>query len=149
MFEFNLLVISKFVGCFDKNLELTKGFGMETQTQSMDRNTETQNENKTQNRVENRTENKVENSNFLSGLEELVARFIALVLTTAIFSVYVAGRNEPISLDATKMVLLLLLYWFGYEVVSFVFFMILRRFSSSRVVITESVSTTAENKEVK
>jgi hypothetical protein len=80
---------------------------------------------------EQQTNQQNQNSNFLSGLEELVARLISLVLITAMFAVYSAGKSEPLQVESTKLILILLLYWFAYEVVSFVFFMILKRFSSS------------------
>jgi hypothetical protein len=67
---------------------------------------------------------------FLSGLEEVVARFAGLILTLLFFIIYATSRTT-ITLDWYGLSAHLIIFWLIYELISYILFIIFRFFSKN------------------
>ena len=68
---------------------------------------------------------------FLSGLEEVVARIVSLVITMLISIAYTLGNpfNQP---KWQEIALFLLGFWFAYEIIGYILFTLFRFFASKK-----------------
>jgi len=64
---------------------------------------------------------------FLSGLEETIARFASLILSVLFFSIYIVAV-EQVSLDWKSASLALAFFWFVYELIAFILFTVFKFF---------------------
>jgi hypothetical protein len=67
---------------------------------------------------------------FLSGLEEVIARFAGLVLTLIFFIIYATSRTT-VTLDWYGLSAHLIIFWIIYEIVSYILFVIFQFFSKA------------------
>ena len=76
------------------------------------------------------------NKNFFAGLEEIVARLIALFFTLLGYVIYMLSSGITDSnlsvLDWKEMVIFLLVFWFCYELLGYFLFLILNFFSNRK-----------------
>ncbi len=82
---------------------------------------------------------------FLAGLEEGFARIIALVLTLIFFLIYTAAV-EQVTLNWLQALAWLGLFWFVYEVISFLLFSVFTFFARNK--IAKQDSNTESNQKV-
>lgn len=74
---------------------------------------------------------------FISGLEEIVARMVALVITMLIFIAYTLG-NPFIQPRWQEIALFLLGFWFAYEIIGYILFMLFKFFANKQAQVMES-----------
>ena len=61
-------------------------------------------------------------SGFFSGLEEVLARFIAVFITLLFFVVYIIASGNYLEIDWIKFVLYAGIFWLMYELVALILF---------------------------
>jgi hypothetical protein len=75
--------------------------------------------------------------NYISGFEETVSRFLALIATVAFFSIYILSKDiAKVNLDWNGLTTHLVVFWFVYEFVGYILFIILSQFSKNKKVET-------------
>jgi hypothetical protein len=79
---------------------------------------------------------------FLSGLEETIARFGSLVLTVLLFSIYIVAV-EQITFDWRSGSISLAFFWFVYELIAFILFTMFKFFGEKN----QSNNSTAQIEE--
>lgn len=70
--------------------------------------------------------------NFISGLEEMIARFVALIISIACFTIYASARGT-LSLDPSGLAGIIGLFWLLYEIIAYILFIIFSFFSKERI----------------
>ena len=68
------------------------------------------------------------NKQFLTGLEETIARIVSLILTLAFFALYF-GNKTPISFDWYSLIGVLAIFWLVYEALAYILFLVFSFFS--------------------
>ncbi len=67
---------------------------------------------------------------FLSGLEETFARFISFFINLSFFAIFSLTKNENWKIDNFTILLILCIFWFSYELISYILFVIFKFFSN-------------------
>jgi hypothetical protein len=67
---------------------------------------------------------------FLSGMEEIFARLVGLIIDLIFFGIYALARN-PVTYEWTNFLVTLLIFWLIYELLSVVLFQFFHFFSSA------------------
>lgn len=67
-------------------------------------------------------------TSFFAGIEELASRAVGLVLTLAGFGVYILAK-ENLEINQNNVLLVFGSFWFLYEGLSYIFFLIFRYFT--------------------
>ena len=77
---------------------------------------------------------------FISGLEEIVARLVALVTTMLITIAYTLGNpfNQP---KWQEIALFVLGFWFAYEVIGYILFRLFKFFAAKKNPATSTTNT--------
>jgi|GEM_PF-3604580 len=70
---------------------------------------------------------------FLSGLEELLARVVSLVLTLLFFVIYALSNSQSLTLDWFQLAVHLSIFWIVYETLALIFFQTFLFFSTKSV----------------
>ena len=78
---------------------------------------------------------------FYTGFEEMVSRFVSLVLSLSFFSIYILAKSTDLLLDWNKLTIHLLVFWFVYEVLSYILFIIFCQFSKNKVISSDVKAT--------
>lgn len=81
--------------------------------------------------------------NFLSGLEELMARIVSLVFSLLFFVVWISQKLPTSNTDQSwqKVFFILFSFWFAYETIAYVLFILFKFFATRQI-----NSTANENK---
>jgi hypothetical protein len=76
--------------------------------------------------------------NYFSGMEETVGRFLSFFATLVFFSIYILSKEGNIipNLDWSKLMIHLAIFWFVYELLGYILFMVLLQFSKNKKAIT-------------
>jgi|GEM_PF-5483837 len=84
---------------------------------------------------------------FISGLEEVVARTVSLVITMLIFIAYILG-NPFVVPRWQEIALFLLGFWFAYEIIGYILFMLFKFFANKQAqVLAAKTSESVEMQE--
>ena len=68
-------------------------------------------------------------------MEETVSRFISFFATLVFFSIYILSKdNSTLVFDWSKLMIHLAIFWFVYELIGYILFMVLLQFSKSKLV---------------
>ena len=66
-------------------------------------------------------------------MEETVARFISFFATLVFFSIYILSKdNNTLVFDWSKLMIHLAIFWFVYELIGYILFMVLLQFSKNK-----------------
>lgn len=72
-------------------------------------------------------------SQYLDGMQEVTAKTSSFVFTTLLYLVYVSARTDMmIALDPVKLLSFLALFWFLYELFSFILYTLFNLFFNER-----------------
>jgi hypothetical protein len=72
--------------------------------------------------------------NYFAGMEETVGRFLSFFATLVFFSIYILSKDtNTLTLDWSKLMIHLTIFWFVYELISYVLFLILMQFSKNKI----------------
>ena len=69
-------------------------------------------------------------------MEETVGRFLSFFATLVFFSIYILSKEGNIlpPFDWSKLMIHLAIFWFVYELIGYVLFMVLLQFSRNKVI---------------
>jgi hypothetical protein len=73
--------------------------------------------------------------NYFAGMEETVGRFLSFFATLVFFSIYILSKdkdNYSLSLDWSRLMIHLAIFWFVYELIGYILFLILMQFSKNK-----------------
>ena len=72
--------------------------------------------------------------NYFAGMEETVGRFLSFFATLVFFSIYILSKDtNTLTLDWSKLMIHLTIFWFVYELIGYVLFLILMQFSKNKM----------------
>jgi hypothetical protein len=71
--------------------------------------------------------------NYFAGMEETVGRFLSFFATLVFFSIYILSKDTNVLiLDWSKLMIHLAIFWFVYELIGYILFLILIQFSKNK-----------------
>jgi hypothetical protein len=71
--------------------------------------------------------------NYFAGMEETVGRFLSFFATLVFFSIYILSKDtNTLTLDWSKLMIHLAIFWFVYELIGYILFLILMQFSKNK-----------------
>jgi energy-converting hydrogenase Eha subunit H len=89
-------------------------------------------------------------NNFLSGMEEAVARFLSLIVSLIFFSINLLSKTpQQIELDWKNLMIYLGIFWLVYEFCAFFLFLVLIQFSKNKNLQNELNKANLESKDEK
>jgi hypothetical protein len=72
--------------------------------------------------------------NYFAGMEETVGRFLSFFATLVFFSIYILSKDtNTLLLDWSKLMIHLTIFWFVYELIGYILFLILMQFSKNKM----------------
>jgi hypothetical protein len=87
-------------------------------------------------------------NNFLSGMEEAVARFLSLIVSLIFFSINLLSKTpQQIALDWKDLMIYLGVFWLVYEFCAFFLFLVLIQFSKNKNLQNELDKANLESKD--
>ena len=80
-------------------------------------------------------------SRYFAGVEEVLARIVAIVLSIAVFAVYESAKGQQ-SLSSSDIALTLAVFVVVYDLLAFMLFILFSYFSRQRIMQTNATDTT-------